>query len=42
MFNPSNTILSGQPRATLQQWLTEAHNRLCAAGDRRKARFCFV
>jgi hypothetical protein len=24
MFNPNNTILSGQPRATLQLWLTEA------------------
>lgn len=26
MFNPNNTILSGQPRATLQQWLTQAQN----------------
>ena len=24
MFNPNATILSGQPRATLQQWLSDA------------------
>jgi hypothetical protein len=23
-FNPNNTIMAGQPRATLQQWLTDA------------------
>ncbi len=26
MFNPNNTILSGQPPATLQLWLTTAQN----------------
>jgi gpW protein len=24
MFNPNNTILAGQPRPTLQLWLTQA------------------
>ena len=25
-FNPNNTILSGQPPATLQQWLSDAQS----------------
>jgi hypothetical protein len=29
-FNPNDTIVAGQPRATLQQWLSDAQTALAA------------